>query len=189
MDSTTQNIEKTHAIVLGTKAIILDYNVGNKLFRYFFGKPFAVPKPKPDKEYPGPFILSLYEALYLCRNGILTPIINGREAQCNDLEEYACNTVPEFKAKYIVYEDLRKKGYIVRSGLKFGADFAVYEVGPGYEHAPYVVLVVRIDSTLDPISIVRIGRVSHSVRKKTVLAIVDLSSKNINYLVFKWVRI
>lgn len=189
MDCSTQSVEPVKAIITGTKALVLDERVGNELFKRFFGKPFGVQKPKPETEYKGPFILSLYEALYLCKQGILKPLLQGREVTCNELEEYAKTEVPEFDVKYLVYEDLRKRGYIVRSGLKFGADFAVYEIGPGYEHAPYVVMVARVGKEMDPISIVRIGRVSHSVRKRTVLAVVDPELKATNYLVFKWVKL
>jgi len=179
---------KPRAIIVGSKALVYDKEFGNALFRNFFGKPFAQQKPRPDREYEPPFVLSLYEALYLCRKGVLIPVIEGRDSTCEELEKYAEETVPSFKLRYIVFEDLRNRGYIVRSGMKFGADFAVYEVGPGYEHAPYVVSVVDRDCELDPVELVLIGRLSHSVRKKSVLAIVDQREKEVTYLVFKWVR-
>ncbi len=179
---------KARAVVVGSKAIICDREAGNELFKSFFGKPFAQPKPKPERDYDPPFVLSLYEALYLCRKGALVPVIGGREATCEDLRRYAEETVPGFGMKYAVFEDLRDRGYIVRSGMKFGADFAVYEIGPGYEHAPYVVNVVGMDWELDPVEIVLIGRLSHSVRKKSVLAVVDERRGVVSYLVFKWVR-
>ena len=176
------------AIVIGSKAVVYDKDAGNALFKKFFGKPFATSKPKPDHEYEPPFVLSLYEALYLCERGELTPIIEGKEASCRDLEKYAEKVVPSFRERYIVYRDLRDRGYIVRSGMKFGTDFAVYEIGPGYEHAPYVVKVVKRDEVLDSVEIVMMGRLSHSVRKRSVLAVVDVERGVVNYLVFKWVR-
>ncbi|NPA96861.1 MAG: tRNA-intron lyase [Crenarchaeota archaeon] len=176
------------AIVIGSKAIIYDREEGNKLFKKFFGKPFASSKPKPDRDYDPPFVLSLYEALYLCQKGELVPVIEGRESSCSDLEDYAKRVVPRFEERYAVYRDLRDRGYIVRSGMKFGTDFAVYEIGPGYEHAPYVVRVVRRGDVLDSVEIVLMGRLSHSVRKRSVLAVVDVERSVVNYLVFKWVR-
>ena len=189
MDCASQSVEPIEVLVVGSKALILDDKKGNELFKRFFGKPFGVQKPKPEVEYRGPFILSLYESLYLCKRGVLRPVIQGKAVTCDELASYARNQIPDFDVKYLVYENLRDRGYIVRSGLKFGADFAVYEIGPGYEHAPYVVLIAKRGTEMDPISIVRIGRVSHSVRKKTVLAIVDPETKSVNYLVFKWVKL
>jgi len=181
-------MERPRLIVVGTKALLFDKGLGNELFRKFFGKPFASKKPKPEQEYEPPFVLSLYEALYLCEKGEVSIEIEGSEASCEDLRRYAESIVPKFRERYAVYKDLRDRGYIVRSGMKFGADFAVYEIGPGYEHAPYLVLVLDSSSMLDPISIVRLGRLSHSVRKHSVLAIVDRDRGRIDYLVFKWVR-
>ncbi len=181
-------MEKPRLVVVGSKALLFDVEKGNELFRKYFGKPFAVPKPKPDMRYEGPFVLSLYEALYLCRKGVVEIVLEGRTASCSDLEEYASRLIEGFAERYKVFEDLRERGYIVRSGMKFGTDFTVYEIGPGYEHAPYLVAVVREDEKFDPISIVRMGRVSHSVRKKLVLAIVGRDSKP-TYLVFSWVKI
>jgi len=175
-------------IVVGTKALLFDKDSGNKLFKRFFGKPFASRKPKPEQEYEPPFVLSLYEALYLCERGEVDIEIEGSRASCDDLRRYAESIVPRFAERYAVYRDLRDRGYIVRSGMKFGTDFAVYEIGPGYEHAPYLVLVVDSSSMLDPISIVRLGRLSHSVKKHSVLAVVDRDRGRIDYLVFKWVR-
>ncbi|TMI37988.1 tRNA-intron lyase, partial [Candidatus Bathyarchaeota archaeon] len=47
----------------------------------------------------------------------------------------ARETYRGFSAAYQVYKDLREKGYVVTPGIKFGADFAVYEHGPGIDHA------------------------------------------------------
>lgn len=45
---------------------------------------------------------------------------------------------------------------------------------------------MSIDEEFDPISIVRMGRLLHSVRKKLVLAIIDNNNGNISYVLFKW---
>ena len=47
------------------------------------------------------------------------------------------------------FKDLRKKGYIVKTALKFGADFRVYEKGvkPGEDHAKWVVFPVHERNT------------------------------------------
>ncbi|RLG85421.1 MAG: tRNA-intron lyase [Thermoprotei archaeon] len=174
--------------VVGAKAILFDRELGNALLKNFFGRPLSERKPRPGEEYDPPFTLSLYEALYLCERGVVTPVRMGRRVTCEELRSYAEEAVPGFAERYAVYRDLRDRGYIVRSGLRFGTDFTVYELGPGLEHAPYVVLVARRGERLDPVSIVRIGRVSHSVRKKLVLAVVG-GDGSVEYIVFKWVRL
>src|SRR3989338_10067508 len=49
------------------------------------------------------------------------------------------------ETKYEVFRNLRKKGYIVKTALKFGAEFRVYEKGvrPGDEHARWIVFTAK----------------------------------------------
>src|SRR3989344_4605824 len=51
----------------------------------------------------------------------------------------------KFSIKYPVFKDLREKGYVVKTALKFGADFRVYEKGrrPGKSHAKWIVFTDR----------------------------------------------
>ena len=175
---------------IGQKGFLFDSTLGNELFKKFFGKPMEESKPSPRKNYDQPFVLSIYEVFYLCSKGLISASIGSSEAKCSELADYANKVVSNFSLKYHVYRDLREKGYIVRSGMKFGADFTVYELGPGLEHAPYVVTVTSATNLLRSIDIVGLGRLSHSVKKKSVLAVVDNREHHtgINYLVFKWVK-
>ena len=44
-------------------------------------------------------------------------------------------------ANYIVFRDLRNRGYIVKTGFKYGSEFRLYERGksPGDGHSNYLV--------------------------------------------------
>jgi len=86
-----------------------------------------------------------------------------------------------------VYKDLRDKGYVVRPGMKFGADFAVYEHGPGIDHAPFLVHVLPMNSRLSALEIVRAGRLATTVRKKFIISTINPEGKPI-YYVFTWFR-
>jgi tRNA-intron endonuclease len=46
-------------------------------------------------------------------------------------------------ARYSVYCDFRDRGYVIKTALKFGADFRVYERGVkmGEDHAKWIVLL------------------------------------------------
>ena len=176
------------ALVIGRKAVAVDPDKGDNLFKQFYGKPLSVPKPSIEQKYREPLVLSLYELLYLCRKGAVAPKFGGQTIDCRELEAYCSRLSHNFGIKYRVYEYLRDRNYIIKGGIKYGADFAVYTVGPGYEHAPYVITVVPKHHKLRPSDFVALGRVSHSVRKKSVLAIVD-DSGDIHYIVFKWVKL
>jgi len=101
------------------------------------------------------------------------------------LRQLGRETYENFDEVYAVYKDLRERGLVVKSGMKFGATFVVYRLGPGLEHAPFLVHVLPYNSKLDPIEIVRAGRLSHSVRKRFVIAFVDETGR-VGYLQFKW---
>ncbi len=182
-------MEKVKALIIGTRALIFNPEHASRVFTSgFYGKPFGTKKPKPDEKIESPLELSLLEALYLCELGVLEPYIGGKPSSCGELRNYAESIIHNFRDLYIVYRDLRSRGYIVRSGLKFGSDFAIYERGPGLEHAPYLVTVMRLSDSIDPIQLVGAGRVSHSVRKRLILALVDPQSQQVRYIMFKWVK-
>jgi tRNA-intron endonuclease len=88
--------------------------------------------------------------------------------------------------KFTVYGDLRRKGYVVTPGIKFGCDLSVYERGPGIDHAPFLFEVRLPSDTFDAPDIVRAGRLATTVKKRFVFAIADPSDGNIDYLSLKW---
>ena len=92
-----------------------------------------------------------------------------------------------FDKKYQVYKDFREKGYVINPGLKFGCDFAVYERGPGIDHAPYLVQVYNKTDDISSTAVVLAGRLASSVKKQFILAIPRSKSK-IDYLSLDWWR-
>jgi len=175
------------AYLLGNRIVILDKKEGNKLyFSGFYGKFYDVQKPKvPNVEKE--LELSCFDAMYLAEKGVLeVRDINDKKLSISELEKTFSSKYENFREAYIVYKDLRERGFVVKSGMKFGTTFAVYKFGPGIDHAPFLVHVLPYESKLDPIEIVRAGRLSHSVRKKFILAYVDSKTDKVSYFVFKW---
>jgi tRNA-intron endonuclease len=64
---------------------------------------------------------------------------------------------------------------IIKTGLKFGAHFRVYERGekPGEAHSKFLVQAVPEGIKFTPTELARAVRLAHSVRKKILWAIVD----------------
>jgi tRNA-intron endonuclease len=81
----------------------------------------------------------------------------------------------EIATKYYVYRDLRKRGYVVRTGLKFGTYFRVYEKGirVGEGHSQWLVHPIQEQKQTSIYELARAVRLSHSVRKKMLWAVVD----------------
>ncbi|MFP4005127.1 MAG: tRNA-intron lyase [Candidatus Hadarchaeia archaeon] len=82
---------------------------------------------------------------------------------------------PEMMLKYRVYENLKSRGLVVKTGLKYGAHFRVYERGesPGSSHSPYLVHAISENTQLTPQDIARAVRLAHGVRKKMIFGVVD----------------
>ncbi len=91
----------------------------------------------------------------------------------------------DFDKKYLVYKNFRDKRYIVNPGIKFGCDFAVYQKGPGIDHAPYLVQVYNNKDSISTTGIVLAGRLSTTVRKQFILAISNGKDK-VDYLALDW---
>src|ERR687894_422610 len=56
---------------------------------------------------------------------------NGKRISLKEITNICKRQYTDFEVKYIVFESLRDKGYVVSPGIKFGCDFAVYIHGPG----------------------------------------------------------
>ena len=151
----------------------------------FFGAPLGISKPRLEY-FSKPSELSLIEALYLLKNDKIT-IYDPKLDKFYSHDEFneICKKIHhKFGEKFIIYQDLRKKGYIPRPGLKFGADFVVYKKGPGLEHSPFIAHVLPHDAKITAIDMVRAGRLATSVRKKFVIA----NPLTMSYYFFEWFK-
>lgn len=166
--------------------MVFDSECANKIYwNGYFGTFLGVLKPK-TRDIKSPLELSIVEALYLVENKRLTVIEGDRSLTAEELASIGERRVSRFSSLRKVYIDLRRRGFIPRRGLKFGCDYLVYRYGPGIDHAPFGVLVYNNNEQVDPIELVRAGRLLHSVRKKLVIAIVDEQETDVKYLVLNW---
>jgi len=183
-------MSKTKVELIENFLIVWDPAEGSELYKTaYYGKPVGIPKPKvPDFDVP--LILDLMEGLYLLEIKRIDVYENPDETSVNlrKLRQKAKQLYDGFEEKYAVYHDLRDSGLIVTPGIKFGCDFAVYKYGPGVEHAPYMVNVKKAGSDISATEIVKNGRLATTVRKRFIIAIPDLASKEIKYLIFKWFK-
>ncbi len=164
---------------------------GSELYKLgYYGKPVGIPKPKAE-DFDAPLILDLMEGLYLMERGIITVTERpeNTEVSFSKLRRRAKKLYEEFDLKYAVYRDLRDQGLTVTPGIKYGCDFAVYKHGPGVDHAPYMVSVKKTKDEVTATEIVKAGRLATTVRKRFIIAIPDLETKQqIRYLIFKWFK-
>jgi tRNA-intron endonuclease len=176
------------ADLIGDRLIVWNIEESNHLYKLgFFGKPVGVPKPKPTEQFDAPLTLDLMEGIYLKEKRIIKIYdpFSKKEVGIRRMMQLAESRYHDFLKSYKVFRDLRDKGYIVTPGIKFGSDFAVYERGPGIDHAPYIISVKDKKEVLEPSEIVRAGRLATTVRKQFIMA---LLSKKHQFFIFKWFK-
>ncbi|WP_456366414.1 tRNA-intron lyase [Thermococcus sp.] len=134
----------------------------------------------------GKVLLSLLEAAYLTERGKIEVRDGKKKLSLEEIMKLGRKEDELFDAKYLVYKDLRDRGYTVKSGLKFGSHFRVYRRGME-EHAQWLVWVVPEHKTLIPHDITARVRVAHGVRKNMIMAVVDDDGDVVYYKV-EWVK-
>jgi tRNA-intron endonuclease len=138
----------------------------------------------------GKLQLSLLEALYLMeKNKICVVDGRGKKISFDMFLKKAQKLEPNFWIRYVVFKDMRNRGYIIKTALKFGADFRVYDRGykPGETHAKWIVYPVHEGSVLTWHEFAAKNRVAHSTRKRLLIGIVDEES-DVTYYEIKWTR-
>jgi tRNA-intron endonuclease len=88
---------------------------------------------------------------------------------------YFLKNDPQIWTRYLVYRDLRSRGYIVRSGLGDPIHYRIYPRGGvlGKDEAAYLVCIV-VEGTPFKLDVLdNVTRQARNVRKKLVLAVVD----------------
>lgn len=133
--------------------------------------------------------LSFYEALYLLdKEKILVKDGRGKILD-HDTLLGRTKRIKNFLVNYSVYCDLRDKGYIVRTALKFGAEFRVYNKGikPGEDHAKWVVFPVHESDKYTWMEFSAKNRVAHSTRKSLLIAVVD-NELDVSYWEANWMK-
>ena len=133
---------------------------------------------------------SLVEAFYLFKQGKLMFRSQGNRAVGEKkFVKDALKHDSQFLVRYPVYADLRERGYVVKTALKFGADFRVYERGvkPGEDHAKWIVFPVHEGVSMTWYDFAAKNRVAHSTRKRLLIAIVD-EEGDVTYYECKWLK-
>lgn len=173
--------------MVNKQVIVWNSEEGSYIYQLgYFGKPVGIKKPKSPR-FDRPLVLTLLEAAFLQHKKLIS-IFDGNSILSEEkFIEISKDRFSKFEDLYSVYFDLRSKRYIVRPGLKFGTEFAVYRRGPGIDHSPFLISVILQSDKLEPIDLVRAGRLATSVRKRYVIATV-LSNYEIRYYVFQWNR-
>ena len=162
---------KADALILDKKTVVLDKRLQDQLHSKGFGE-------RSHSEY----ILDPFESLYLLEKDKLKIAKKSKILSFNQLMHEFSDKHKEFYPQFVVFRDLRDKGFVVRTGFKFGFDFRVYPKGknPGEGHSEYVVQVIKQSEKFSMPSLSRMVRMSGTLHTKLLMAVID-SENDINY--------
>lgn len=154
---------KSKCLIFKDTVIISDKKTSKNLFeKEFFGKPFGEGLQ-----------LSYIEALYLSEKDYLDLYLEDVKVSKNNFYSIIKKSQPDIDIRFKVFSDLKNRGFIVKTGFKFGSHFRVYTKQPDQTHAEYLVHVVNEGYKGFWSDISRAVRLAHSVNKEIVFAIVD----------------
>ncbi|HNZ52302.1 MAG: tRNA-splicing endonuclease [Candidatus Diapherotrites archaeon ADurb.Bin253] len=132
---------------------------------------------------------SLPETLYLVEKNKIEIKKNKKSISFEELFRIFKKIDNRIQLKYPVFKDLRNKGYVVKTALKFGSDFRVYEKGktPDEEHAKWIVFCEHESKKFSWHEFSAKNRVAHSTKKNLLIAIIDEES-DVSYYEISWIK-
>jgi tRNA-intron endonuclease len=133
------------------------------------------------------FTLAFYEALYLLDKELLE-VKDEKEKVVDFQSLLQCYEKANENAwvNYLVYRDLRSRGYVVREGFGAGTDFRIYERGAyGKDTASYLVLGTQEGKPLPIDDLTKALRHCQSEKKELILAVMNRRGEIIHYSVSK----
>ncbi len=128
--------------------------------------------------------LTLFEALYLLSKGIIAVKDSKTHKKVAFQQLLSRNQTLDENAwaKYLIYRDLRSRGYVAREGFGLGLDFRVYERGQfGAATAKNLVLGIQEGQPMSMEDLMRTLKYAHSLKKNLVLAVLNRRGEVVYY--------
>ncbi|MBR9705924.1 tRNA-intron lyase [Candidatus Pacearchaeota archaeon] len=161
------------------------YFLGNQLFSNT-AQAITLAKNKKLGEYKtSKVIYSKYEAFYLIEKAKAKIMFKEKKITSIKAIKLFSKKHKNFSRNYLVYKDLREKGYIVKTALKFGTEFRVYDKKS--KHAKWLVFISSPRDKVKWKEFVSTNRISHSTAKKLLIALID-SQHSISYFESDWIK-
>jgi len=167
-------------------SVLEDETVGRELFEKHWLGQFGIYK----QDRGSLLVLDFLESIFLAKHAGLkvVSIKDRKELGHRDILRFAEKHREYAKQIYEVYEDWRLRGYVVKTGFKFGSHFRIYfpRASPAkegkYVHSRHVLHVFPKEQKLLISEWARAVRVAHGVKKTFLLGIPELTEKDfINY--------
>lgn len=163
-------------------SVLEDEGIGRKLFDDYWIGQFGI-----YKQDRGSLLkLNFLETIFLAKHfGVkVINMENGKEIKAKQIFDQVKKEREYTNNLYEVYEDWRLKGYVVKTGFKFGSHFRIYfpgaspTKGENWVHSKHVLHVFPKEQKLLISEWARAVRVAHGVKKTFLLSIPGLKKKD-----------
>lgn len=135
--------------------------------------------PEEDKLH-----LTFYETLFLLSKDTieLEDDETGQKLGFQGLLERFQAVDKDAWVRYLIYRDLRSRGYVTREGFGLGIDFRVYERGEyGRETAKHLIFGIQEGQPVSVEELARTQRYVQSLKKNLVLAVINRRGEIVYY--------
>ncbi|MDE1863044.1 MAG: tRNA-intron lyase [Thaumarchaeota archaeon] len=166
---------RVEGVLVKDQVVVSDKNMQHVLEQKGFGETVM-----------GKFYLKPFESLYLVYVDRLK-IFKGRQTVDFDgLMAECIRQDGEAFTKFLIYRDLRSRGYVAKDGFGFGSDFRVYERGQFMEKGAKYVVFGLSEGRREKVGTLekQIGQIS-AMGKEPVLAVIERRGEVIYYKISK----
>ena len=128
--------------------------------------------------------LTFYETLFLLGKGAIE--VEDEETKekmvFQDLLKRFQSVDKDAWVRYLIYRDLRSRGYVAREGFGLGIDFRVYERGDyGKETAKHLIFGMQEGQPVSVETLARTQRYVQNLKKNLILAVINRRGEIVYY--------
>lgn len=128
--------------------------------------------------------LAFYEALFLLGKGAINirDATNKKNIVFQDLLKHFQSIDKDAWVRYLIYRDLRSRGYVAREGFGLGIDFRLYERGDyGKGTAKHLIFGIQEGQPVTVEKLARAQRYVQNLKKNLVLAVINRRGEIVYY--------
>ena len=132
----------------------------------------------------GKLRLTFYESLFLLGKGAIEvkDKKTGKKLVFKDLLKRFQSVDKDAWVRYLIYRDLRSRGYVAREGFGLGIDFRLYERGDyGKVTAKHLIFGIQEGQPVSVEKLARTQRYVQNLKKNLVLAVINRRGEIVYY--------
>ena len=151
----------------------------------------VVPEPKQQDQlrnkgfgevFNKEYLLNSLESLYLLQNNKIKIYRNKTEYDFSTFLKSLIKKDKKILTKYLIFRDLRSKGYVVKEGFGFGSDFRIYERGEyNKKTSKYVSVGLNEGTNIKASDFAEVIEQVENMGKSVVIAVVERRGEVIYY--------